>query len=189
MSIAKTFVMLAVLLNVAAAFAAEPGATSPSTDTNPNRCKNYENTKMCTECYVYKGVQYCYTYDCSNTNSPACAAGTSYNGSIIDNISFNHIHTALDLSPLGGAKSGCKTCGGSTQDNQFVPTLALQRIHRFRDITEQGSFGPGVFQNHDISLSIMQNGAANRVRVFDPNYFNPLLLDDGLNFRGNALYV
>jgi len=35
-------------------------------------------------------------------------------------------------------------------------------------------------------MSLMRNGGANRIRIFNPSLLNPLILDDGLNFRGNG---
>jgi hypothetical protein len=99
--------------------------------------------------------------------------------SIIDGFSFNHIHGAYDYKPTRSMQSGCSSCGiGLGTVSTPKPTLQLARYCRFRDITEPSSFGPGIFSSFDISLSIMHDGATNRVRYFDPRMFFPFILED-----------
>jgi len=182
-----------VLALVTGVFAADDGYVGPGEPPyppdDPKNCKNYKGGKEpgCPDCPkpLYSFLPIICTNPSSNDSFPQ--AGTSIGQSVIDNLSFNHIHFAWDLPLLNGSSGGgCAPCGGSSALQGHVPSVFLQRRHRFRDIAEQSSFGPGIFQNYDITLSIMKNGSANRVRMIDPMLTWPMSLDDGLNFRGNG---
>ncbi|MFN9419002.1 MAG: hypothetical protein ACK578_16130, partial [Pirellula sp.] len=68
--------------------------------------------------------------------------------SVIDNYSLNYVHMALDLPQA--IESG----------------VMLQRTHRSRNLSEQSSFGPGVFGQYDISLDIPFRSSP--IWIFDP---------------------
>ena len=178
----KTLVLAIVaMIYVGSAFAEEPNSSNgPPTIVT---CYAYtcNNTRMCHACFT-DGT--CTDFPISSDQE--CVEGVSEQcGSVIDNWSFNHIHQAWDWK-LGTQASGCATCGGGKASSPQVMSFGLRRSHRFRDITEPSSFGPGVFQNFDITLSLMRNGGANRARVFHPGLLGPLYLDDGLNFNNNG---
>jgi len=115
---------------------------------------------------------------------PAEVTGASSSGSIsnldttsiLDNLTFNHIHIAADYR-LGGG-SGCGSCGGGGTSN-VLPGLQLGRRHRFRNMTEGSSFGPGVFLNYDIRLTLSASGSTNKIQLFDPNDLYGRELTDG----------
>ena len=91
-------------------------------------------------------------------------------GSIIDYVSFNHIHHASDYS-VGSAASNCSPCGASALGSSAIESVQLQRYHRFRDMTEHSSFSPGVFQKYDISLRFAYEEVIKerQIYLFDPS--------------------
>jgi len=92
---------------------------------------------------------------------------------------FNHIHVASDYNGKT-ALPGCNTCGGDSAHTDDLPGLFINRFHRFRDITEQSSFGPGVFSNFDMSLILTPDGVGSKIRLFDPQYYYTIEYQDGL---------
>ncbi len=115
----------------------------------------------------------------SNTITGYDVGGVIASQSMID-FKFNHIHFAFDYNSLT-ALSGCAPCGADSSSKQnHLPSLVLGRYHRFRDITEQSSFGPGIFSNYDMTLTISPEGAGNRIRFFDPQYYYTIVYQDGL---------
>ena len=81
--------------------------------------------------------------------------------SVIDTRTFNYVHTADDLLPADGTWR----------------TVGLRRMLRTRNMTESGSFGPGVFSQYDFRLTFVQppSGSGERpsCQLFDPNLMNP----------------
>ena len=79
-------------------------------------------------------------------------AMTSTGNSIIDSQTLNYIHYAWDWPASNG--------------------LRIERIHRYRDMDRQSSFGPGVFSNFDAQLRLFDVGSSGNplpvVEVFDP---------------------
>jgi RHS repeat-associated protein len=73
--------------------------------------------------------------------------------SIVDNVQLIHQHFATDYS-IPGAPVVCKTCSAMPGDEGMLPSLAIQRIHRYKDIDLRGSFGPGVFMGYDLRLTL-----------------------------------
>jgi RHS repeat-associated protein len=97
--------------------------------------------------------------------------------SVIDNLSFNHIHYAMDYQTRMAA-NGC--CGsGAQQPDAGVSSLHLMRIHRYRDVAFDGSFGPGVFSNFDTKLYLNIVNGSNVIDLWDPEMFNVQRLIDG----------
>lgn len=171
-------------------FAAEPGPGLSQEDFEDyaswlaysGNCANYPWVKNCPPCDC--------NYPASNLVVSAggnCQWGSSqstYGTSYIDNLSFSYTHYTKDWTASSSVE-GCASCGVAGASNG-VPVLSLPRFHRFRDMTEQSSFGPGVFCGYDINLSITDNGGFNRVRVFDPATPNMIVMDDGRTFRGDG---
>lgn len=112
------------------------------------------------------------------SGSPVMSNTNSVGQSIIENFSFNYIHYAWDWQVVNHS-DGCVTCGVIKQQHP-VPTLELKRYHRFRDVHEQSSFGPGVFSNYDMNLQISADGVGSRIIFFDPEYFWRIQFEDGL---------
>lgn len=97
------------------------------------------------------------------------------NSSFIDNVSFNLHHYAMDYRPAVG--SGCNSCSGGSSKPE-LPSLVIQRRHRYRDMTEPGSFGPGVFCNYDAKLHLY---APSTIDLFDPADLFTRRVVDGLD--------
>ena len=169
----------------------------------PNNCKNYK-WKSCTYhqcCTMPDGTQtscniktFGYWVPIDDTsNCPAAQEGWSYQGSQIDNISFNHLHQAIDYSPpeppAGCSSCGTGGCGTGSSPEDMLPTLGLMRVHRFRDITEQGSFGPGVFSNYDVNLRLETQGTWRVAQLFDANHPFPIRLFDGRSNPHDGVYL
>jgi len=97
--------------------------------------------------------------------------------SFVENQTMNYHHIAVDYSAAGGSASGgCAPCGnaGSPNNGANLPTLEIGRRHRYRDMTEVSSFGPGVFLNYDTKLHF----SSTTVEIFDPQLTLPRLLSD-----------
>lgn len=92
----------------------------------------------------------------------------------VENPQLSHIHTATDFQSAGGA-SGCGPCGASAGAGGGITTeLRIDRIHRYADFTRPGSFGPGVFSNLDIQLTLWNHGEAGE--IWDPSAASPIPL-------------
>ncbi|MBN8523819.1 MAG: RHS repeat-associated core domain-containing protein [Planctomycetes bacterium] len=92
----------------------------------------------------------------------------------VENPQLSHIHTATDFQSAGGA-SGCGPCGASAGAGGGITTeLRINRIHRYADFTRPGSFGPGVFSNLDIQLTLWNHGEAGE--IWDPSAASPIPL-------------
>lgn len=104
----------------------------------------------CSECQENGGSA---TSSDGNTVTAQDSQGVLASYSKID-VKFNHVHIAKEYNSLTNLP-GCNTCGGEkTNYQKHLSSLYLNRYHRFRDITEQSSFGPGVFSNYDMSLTL-----------------------------------
>ncbi len=122
-----------------------------------------------------------YLVDMGGSPSPSVARLQSWGGSLIDNYTMTHLHTAWDYTaPAPVAHSGCSSCGGGGPQNP-LPQLAIQRIHRYRDLDVYSSFGPGIFSNYDSKLYIYElpDSAGTRVDIFDPQLVAPVRTFDG----------
>ena len=97
----------------------------------------------------------------------------SYGGSIIDNYTWNHIHTATDYE------------APSILDTKSIMDLKIQRFHRYRDMGEFSSFGtPGLFWNFDINLNLFKLNGKTQIDLFDVHNFNKIrLFKRGKNFK------
>ncbi len=92
----------------------------------------------------------------------------------VENPQLSHIHTATDFQPASGT-AGCGSCGASGGAGGGLATdLRLDRIHRYADFTRPGSFGPGVFSNLDIQLTLWDHGASGE--IWDPSAASPIPL-------------
>ena len=141
-------------------------------------CQNYGNVSTRT-CYDCVNSVPCVVVPCTTASLTAYDSHGLINVASTIDFKFNHIHSATDYNSLVSL-GGCNSCGGDDSKQNHLPSLSLKRLHRFRDITEQSSFGPGIFSNYDITLTISADGAGNRIRLFDPEYFYTIVYQDGL---------
>lgn len=111
-------------------------------------------------------------------------------GSVIQVQGFSHTHDALDyaVAPPSSTCTSCTTASaGLSQltDLNDLPQLQLKRIHRYRDLISDSSFGPGVFSSYDAKLylgtgsSIGSPYDPQAIEYLDPEYLNPITLYDG----------
>ena len=111
---------------------------------------------------------------CGYTSCPQPVAQITPLTSRVENPQLSHIHTATDYQPAGGA-AGCGPCGASTGGGGGLTTdIRLDRIHRYADFTRPGSFGPGVFSNLDLGLTLWNHGESGE--IWDPSAASPIPL-------------
>ena len=135
----------------------------------PSWCHNV--TKLCKDC---RGNYY-FTSGAPTNPADECWL---VQGSLIDELSLSYQHEAWDYRP-NMASAGCSPCGGggaSEMSNGLI-SAGLMRIHRFRDLTQRSSFGPGVYNQYDMTFSVARkdNGAW-QVLLTDPALLAPLIL-------------
>jgi len=99
------------------------------------------------------------TFDC-----PFPTGQVTPNKSMIDNVQLSYFHYATDYS-ITNELAGCKTCSAPASGVGRLPSLTIQRVHRYKDVDMQGSFGPGVFCNYDFRLNLY---APNIAEFWDP---------------------
>ncbi|MFW5751094.1 MAG: hypothetical protein ACOCZK_05550, partial [Planctomycetota bacterium] len=130
---------------------------------NSKQCEN--NTKYCCPwCNPDDGRWYAVGKDC-----PTDAPGLS----VVHNLLQNHVHDATDYAVRDPSSQGCGSCSGGTQpDVHDKMHVALKRFHRFREVSFQSSFGPGVFTQYDkhLALTAYNDGtdALKGIEFFDP---------------------
>ena len=105
-------------------------------------------------------------------------AGLSSGSYTIDNITLNYHHVAKDYQVGGG--QGCGSCGGGNALSS-LSNLKIERRHRYRNMVEAGAFGPGVFCNYDITITLYQLNGGLQLDLFDPREMYSFRLVDGLS--------
>ncbi|OVE82728.1 hypothetical protein BVY04_00225, partial [bacterium M21] len=98
--------------------------------------------------------------------SQAGGTAVSRGSGMIDNDTFNHMFFASDYSG-GEGVGGCQSCGASKAASNLLD-VKVSRIHRYRDVTQRSSFGPGVFLGYDISLNLFMYKNQPCIDLFDP---------------------
>lgn len=103
-------------------------------------------------------------------NKAKCPEGYSRTGSVIDNFTFNHMHTATDYAPAVDTKAGCSSCGGGIREpeQQTFARLSLMRIHSPRDMTQVSSLGPGVFMGYDVTMTLFDVNGTPYIDINNP---------------------
>jgi RHS repeat-associated protein len=100
-----------------------------------------------------------------------CISQASTTGSRIDNFTYNHIHDAVDYKSAITGIDGCVSCGSSSPLKSAQVSIGLKRLHRFRNMTEPSSLGPGIFFSYDVSLSLFADDEGNPLaEIFDPTH-------------------
>ena len=171
-----------VLLSVALVTAHGADMTADTAKQAPGQntlssCNNCE-----TQCFDCNGN----LMDTKDPKAPGvdhCNTFNSNHGSLIDEVSFSHLHTAVDVMD-GQIVSGCSTCGGgssgaASRDAAGLIPVQMVRTHRFRDMTQHSSFGPGVYGSYDSSLRIARTpGGPWQVILTDPTLKAPMIFAD-----------
>jgi hypothetical protein len=68
------------------------------------------------------------------------------------------------------AKAAARLAGKATSP---VPQFSLERRHRYRDLTQVGSFGPGVFSQYDTKVHIYRVNNLYQMDWFSPGETSP----------------
>ena len=147
---------------------------SDSEDSEQGTCNNFETRTYCwsdTDSGSICGVPWeTSTLQCIQITDTTGGDHSSY-ASFIDNWTFNYIHMSTDIH-TDPKNSGCGPCGASSASSS-VPKVYLVRSHRFRNTTEQSSFGPGIFSNWDINIKLFKDeNGRNRVDLSNPSDLN-----------------
>jgi len=103
--------------------------------------------------------------------------------SFIDNIIANHHHLSVDYR-VGNVEgnSGCKPCGAAERYHSGLRDLAIVRHHRYRETSQGGSFGAGVFlERYGARLTLYRDNSSNIAEWFDPFDVAPRRFVDGAN--------
>ena len=77
------------------------------------------------------------------------------NLSSVDNMTYNYIHDVKEYSSTNNT-GGCAPCGASSAGPSNTPRLSLTRFHKFRNMGDRGSFGPGIFMSWDIYFRLYE---------------------------------
>ncbi len=146
--------LLTFLLPVQATHDCQYDDSSDSATRKPKRsCHN--NTikgKGCKECINGEWV-----YACLSTGQPT--------KSYVDTQSFSYIHDAVDFE-IEKTNPACSSCGGGSAAAS-VPSVKLERFHKFREMSQSGSFGPGIFSNFDKTFKIYEVNGKTQIDYFD----------------------
>ena len=169
--------VLLVLAAIGAAHGEDmPAATAQSSPPSnpPGTCNNV--VKECYDCqgeYVPPG----------SPNADYCSTFSFGGGSLVDEMSFSHFHFAGDVVN-GQVTMGCSSCSGGSsgsvsRDDAGLMSVQMVRTHRFRDMTQRSSFGPGIYGSYDVSLRIARTPAGPwQVILTDPSLRAPMILMD-----------
>lgn len=128
-------------------------------------CKNYNDNKckltFCEDCgkYKYFNPDKCKDEDVTGSEQVTCSA------SIVSPLTFSYIHNVTEYTSTTN-QSGCGSCSGGKTKEATIPTLHLERFHKFRQMGDRGSFGMGVFTNFDIYFKLYESGGTPRVDMF-----------------------
>lgn len=85
--------------------------------------------------------------------------------SMIDSLSYSYTHDVVDYLPSADL-NGCSTCSGGSTKPASYRVLSLKRFHRFRQMSDSGSFGKGIFSNYDNRFTLYESGSTPRVDMF-----------------------
>ncbi|HYE04514.1 MAG TPA: RHS repeat-associated core domain-containing protein [Planctomycetota bacterium] len=189
----RQILIVALILGACGRLAAEaindtvtpPQGAAIVSDTGWQICGNTESRTWCWA-YPIPGKSDCTCTICPDTTTSTSTTASygekicatehrSLSGSIIDNLAYQHHHIATDYFPdltaFTDPGQGCAPCGGAAASAPIddLPTLTLQRRHRFRDVVYDSSFGPGVFGTYDTKLYLRtdENGET-LIDLFDP---------------------
>ncbi|MEM7670730.1 MAG: LamG-like jellyroll fold domain-containing protein, partial [Pseudomonadota bacterium] len=104
--------------------------------------------------------------------------------SLIDNLGFNYHHYATDYG-VGRGSADCGSCASGLSSGGGLMELLIERRHRSRNMTEYGSFGPGVYTNYDTKLFLNEVDGGLQLDIFDPRELRSKRLTDVID--GDAL--
>ena len=176
---------------VSAAQGRSLASTSPTTTctntTNPKSCSTGSTPTTCKDGTCPPRPEKPAAYNTGGDTPPDSTNICSSGGSVIDNLSFNHLHIAVDYRTDPNPSTGdCSSCSGGSgmvglaHSLNLAPNARLIRTHRYRDMLIDSSFGPGVFQNFDekLYLTVTDTGE-HQIDYFSPTILNTMRFIDG----------
>ncbi|MCM8527765.1 MAG: PA14 domain-containing protein, partial [Lentisphaeraceae bacterium] len=89
----------------------------------------------------------------------------TYTVSKVETLSYNYMHDVVEYEPKN-PDANCKSCSGGNVGESTLKLVALHRYHRFRQMSDRGSFGPGIFSNFDNYFTLYMSGSTPRVDMF-----------------------
>ncbi|MCM8533299.1 MAG: hypothetical protein NE330_19175 [Lentisphaeraceae bacterium] len=134
------------------------GMAESSGSSSKTNCKNLQPEKPCYDS--------CGNYTHSVPFDGSCDDDKGTNGnSFIDNLTYSYMHDALDYSSRA-SNEGCSPCSGEASAKALVAPLELYRFHKFREMSQRGSFGPGIFSNHDVYMTLFELNGKPTIDVY-----------------------
>ena len=145
--------------------------TAQSQNNGPTNRKDCKKTENSDSTNTSKAKRTCY-----NLTVTECKSGCDKNEgttttclekkvSSIDVMTYSYIHDAVDFE-IEKTNPGCIPCGSSAPSSS-VPTIRLERFHKYRELSSLGSFGPGIFSNFDKRLSVYKVNGKTQIDYFN----------------------
>ena len=89
----------------------------------------------------------------------------AYTVSKVETLSYNYIHDVIEYEPKN-PDAGCVSCSGGKLGESTFKLATLHRYHRFRQMADRGSFGPGIFSNYDNYFTMYMSGNKPQIDLF-----------------------
>ena len=128
----------------------------------PKYCANLNEPK-CNDCCETKGEN-SRPDKCKNEQVESAEKDDCEN-SFISTLTYSYTHFATEFTADSNS-DGCGPCSGGNAPNSALPSLNLIRMHKFRQMSDRGSFGMGTFMTFDIYFKLYESGGAARVDMF-----------------------
>ncbi|MEM9347931.1 MAG: LamG-like jellyroll fold domain-containing protein, partial [Planctomycetota bacterium] len=142
-------------------------------------CYNQEMSKLYVlDCYGCKKTCRWKLTGSSEGGQKSGVGSSTQNQSVVDNVGFNYHHYTDDYK-IGRGSASCGSCSSGASLGQNLIELHLERRHRYRNLSEGGSFGPGAYSNYDTRLFLYEAGGGLQMDVFDPREAFARRLVDG----------
>lgn len=156
-----------------------PGGTGNLTSGCQNQQKHCHCDATCENCCT-RGR------DITIPSNEKCPDGYTQVGSTIINMNMTWIGEGTDYET--SAPAGCPSCGGAVSGAGKLPALRIMRYHRYRNLYQPSSFGPGVFLNYDVTLSLHKAPVGSAILVNDPAASSSMVLFDDYSGSSNGIY-
>ena len=139
-----------------------------SAENEKDTCCNY-NTKKCLlidsgECDS-KNVKDQKTIPSDEDCPPGYVEVDTKSKSTIESLSYNYTHDVVEYV-TNDSVNGCQSCSGGDIYPSNFRVVTLKRFHRFRQMSDSGSFGKGIFSNYDNRFTLYESGTTPRIDMF-----------------------
>ncbi|MCM8529103.1 MAG: PA14 domain-containing protein, partial [Lentisphaeraceae bacterium] len=164
----KTLILTLFTLSLSVFVSAQ--GTPPSNDTNTqDHCSNYNTPNLCEYCNDCGKIVKLDTSndDCvEDEGEKEKAKNNACTTSFVETLSYSYIHDVTEYS-VSSIGEGCGPCsGGSAVGGSSFPGITFERFHKFREMAQRGSFGPGIFSNFDVYMTLFVSGGQPRVDMY-----------------------